>query len=533
MKRFSLWQVDLLPSPETHLNKGDTPLNARIVPAVFLALVVVLGVVAALVTSPAPVKAQTKKNAVCIVYDIGGRGDLGFNDMAYLGAQMVHEKLGLKIVALSSMSQDDYLPNLRTLAKQGNCVIIIGVGFLMTDAVKEVAKEYPNQLFAGVDEYIPNMKNVIGIVFRENEGSALAGALAALIAIHYGASKVGLVLGMEIPVLYKFEAGYRYGVWWAVHWYKWKFGQQKNIEVLYQYTGTFKDPAKGKEAAMAQLQQGAIVIYNVAGATGLGIFDAVQQWGTEHGKTHGPPFAIGVDSDQDWIKPGWIIASMMKRVDMGVYYATKKALEYEEGKISSYGGIMSLGIKEKGTVLSSINDLYTFMKMGVEEGVIKPSQEQEIVQKVKAIRESLPPWIWQAVDELKQEILSGKVHVPAPMTKKGIEEVRVEYSVASPNAKGWSLPWTPPTAVTTSSTTTTSSSTTPAHTSTVTTTVTQHVSASPSTVTVTRTVTKSAVSTVTTTVTHQVTTTNWGIAGGLLIIGLIIGIIIGWAAKRK
>ena len=522
MKRFSLRQVNLLPSPETHLNKGDTPLNARVIPAVLLALVVVLGVIAALVTSPAPVKAQTKKNAICIVYDIGGRGDLGFNDMAYLGAQMVHEKLGLKIVALSSMSQDDYLPNLRTLAKQGNCVIIIGVGFLMTDAVKEVAKEYPNQLFAGVDEYIPNMKNVIGIVFRENEGSALAGALAALIAIHYGASKVGLVLGMEIPVLYKFEAGYRYGVWWAAHWYKWKFGQQKNIEVLYQYTGTFKDPAKGKEAAMAQLQQGAIVIYNVAGATGLGIFDAVQQWGREHGKTHGPPFAIGVDSDQDWIKPGWIIASMMKRVDLGVYYATKKALEYEEGKIKTYGGIMSLGIKENGTVLSSINDLYTFMKMGVEEGVIKPSQEQEIVQKVKAIREALPSWIWQAVNELKNEILTGKVKVPAPMTKEGIEKVRIEYSVASPNAKGWSLPWTPPTAATTTSTT---------KTSTTKTTTSTPASTATTTLTVTKTVTKSAVSTVTTTVTQ--TTTNWGIAGGLLIIGLIIGIIIGWAAKRK
>ncbi|GEM_PF-72053 len=516
MKRFFNTASRFITSPETHLNKGDNSLNARIVPAVLLALVVVLGVIAAFVTSPAPVRAQTKKDSVCIVYDIGGRGDLGFNDMAYLGAQMVHEKLGLKIVALSSMSQDDYLPNLRTLAKQGNCVIIVGVGFLMTDAIKEVAKEYPNQLFAGVDEYIPDMKNVIGIVFRENEGSALAGALAALTAIHYGASKVGLVLGMEIPVLYKFEAGYRYGVWWATHWYKWKFGQQKNIEVLYQYTGTFKDPAKGKEAAMAQLQQGAIVVYNVAGATGLGIFDAVEQWGKNHGKTQGPPFAIGVDSDQDWIKPGWIIASMMKRVDMGVYYATKKALEYEEGKISSYGGIMSLGIKEKGTVLSSIDDLYTFMKMGVEEGVIKPEQEQDIVQKVKEIREALPSWIWEAVDELQKEILSGKIQVPAPMKKEEIEKFRVEYSVASSDAKGWSLQWTPPAETSTTSSIT---STTP--------------SAVASTVTVTQTVTKSAVSTVTTTVTQQVTTTNWGIAGGLLIIGLIIGIIIGWAAKRK
>ncbi len=459
------------------------------------------------------VKAQTKKDSVCIVYDIGGRGDLGFNDMAYLGAQMVHEKLGLKIVSLSSMSQDDYLPNLRTLAKQGNCVVIIGVGFLMTDAVKEVAKEYPNQLFAGVDEYIPNQSNVIGIVFRENEGSALAGALAALIAMHYGADKVGLVLGMEIPVLYKFEAGYRYGVWWAAQWYKHHFGKEKDVSVLYQYTGTFKDPAKGKEATLAQLQQGAIVVYNVAGATGLGIFDAVSQWGTQHGKTHGPPFAIGVDSDQDWIKPGWIIASMMKRVDMGVYYATLKALQYEEGKISSYGGIMSLGVKENGTVLSSINDLYTFMKMGVEEGVIKQSQEEQIVNEVKNIRNSLPSWIWEAVDELKAEILSGKVQVPSPMTKEGIEKIRTEYSVASPDAKGWSLPWTPPTAATATTTT-----------------------QAPSTTTVTVTSTATQTSTTTVISTTTVTAgggTNWGIATALFIVGLIIGFIAAYALKRK
>jgi len=484
-------------------------------------LIVIVGVAAGIAASQSVVKAQTKKDSICIVYDIGGRGDLGFNDMAYLGAQIVHQKLGLKIVSLSSMSESDYLPNLRTLAKLGRCVVIVGVGFLMTDAVKQVAKEFPNQLFAGVDEYIPNESNVIGIVFRENEGSALAGALAALTAMYYNASKVGLVLGMEIPVLYKFEGGYRYGVWWAAQWYKHHFGKEKDVSVLYQYTGTFKDPAKGKEATLAQLQQGAIVVYNVAGATGLGIFDAVSQWGTQHGKTHGPPFAIGVDSDQDWIKPGWIIASMMKRVDMGVYYATEKALEYEEGKINSYGGLMSLGIKENGTVLSSINDLYTFMKMGVEEGVIKPSQEQKIVQEVKAIRNQLPSWVWEAVNELKQEILSGKVKVPMPMTKSAIEKVRTEYSVASPSAEGWKLPWTPPAAIT--------STTTSAAPSVSTVTVT-------STITSTKTVTAGTTSTVTSTVTSTKTVTagtSWAIAWTLFVIGLIIGAAAVYAIKRK
>ncbi len=514
-------------------------MRGRILPAVLLAIVVALGVIATVASIPKPVVAATpKKDAICIVYDIGGRGDLGFNDMAYLGAEMVHQKLGLKIISLSSMSQSDYLPNLRTLAKSGRCVIIVGVGFLMTDAVKEVAKEFPHQLFAGVDEYIPNIPNVIGIVFRENEGSALAGALAALIAIYYHASKVGVVLGMEIPVLYKFEAGYRYGVWWAVHWYWYHFHKRVPIAILYQYTGTFKDPAKGKEATMAQLRQGAIVVYNVAGATGLGIFDAVAQWCKEHGKTHGPPFAIGVDSDQDWIKPGFIIASMMKRVDMGVYYATLRALEYLHGKIKHYGGIMSLGIKENGTVLSSIKDLYTFMKMGVEEGVIKPSQEAEIVKKVKAIREMLPSWIWQAVNELKQEILAGVVKVPAPMTKAGIEKIRKEYSVATLNSPGWSLPWKPYSELMKSVTKTSPKPSTT--TKTVTSVTTKVVSTS---AVVTKTVTKTAVSTTTATVTKVLTstvtstvaktTTNWGVAGGLFVVGLVIGLGIMYAVRRR
>ncbi len=481
-------------------------------------MIVIVSIAAGIVASQSVVKAQTKKNSVCIVYDIGGRGDLGFNDMAYLGAQIVNKKLGLKIISLSSTSQDDYLPNLRTLAKQGNCAVIVGVGFLMTDAIKQVAKEFPNQLFAGVDEYVPNMSNVIGIVFRENEGSALAGALAALIAMHYGVNKVGLVLGMEIPVLYKFEGGYRYGVWWAAQWYKHRFGQKKDISVLYQYTGTFKDPAKGKEATLAQLQQGAIVVYNVAGATGLGIFDAVSQWGAQHAKTHGPPFAIGVDSDQDWIKPGWIVASMMKRVDMGVYYATLKALQYEEGKTSSYGGLMSLGVKENGTVLSSINDLYTFMKMGVEEGVIKQSQEQQIVQEVKSIRSQLPSWVWEAVNELEQEILSGRVKVPMPMTKADVEKVRTEYSIASPDAEGWKLSWTPPTGITS----TTSAPPISVSTVTLTSTMTQAT-----TLTVTSTVTS------TKTVTAGAAGTSWAIAWTLFVIGLIIGAAAIYVVRRK
>jgi len=162
---------------------------------------------------------NTKK--IAIVYDVGGRGDLSFNDMAYLGASRAAKEFGLQLTELQSNSENDYLPNLRSLAKSGEYDIIIAVGFMMTNAVKQVAKEYPNQRFVIIDGYDPEMPhNVQMVLFKENEGSALAGALASLIALNDGKDTIGIVLGMEIPVLYKFEGGYRFGAYWALDYYK-------------------------------------------------------------------------------------------------------------------------------------------------------------------------------------------------------------------------------------------------------------------------------------------------------------------------
>ncbi len=162
---------------------------------------------------------NTKK--IAIVYDIGGRGDLSFNDMAYMGAERAAKDFGLQLTQLQSNSENDYLPNLRTLAKSGQYDIIIAVGFMMTKAVKQVAAEYPKQRFVIIDGYDPKMPhNVQMVLFKENEGSALAGALATLIALNDGKNTIGIVLGMEIPVLYKFEGGYRFGADWALNYYK-------------------------------------------------------------------------------------------------------------------------------------------------------------------------------------------------------------------------------------------------------------------------------------------------------------------------
>ncbi|MDK2854062.1 MAG: basic rane protein [Thermococcaceae archaeon] len=145
---------------------------------------------------------------IALVYDVGGRGDLSFNDMAYLGASKAAKDFNLELKEVQSNSESDYLPNLRSLAQKGDYDLIIAVGFMMEDAVKQVAEEFPDQKFAIVDGYIPDKPNVVSILFKENEGSALIGALAGLIAANDGKDKVGAVLGVEIPVLYKFEGGY-------------------------------------------------------------------------------------------------------------------------------------------------------------------------------------------------------------------------------------------------------------------------------------------------------------------------------------
>ena len=342
------------------------------------------------------------KGKIAVVYDIGGRGDLSFNDMAYLGASKAAKEFKLDLIEVQSTTSDDYLPNLRQLAQTGEYTIIIAVGFLMTDAVSQVADEFPDQKFAIVDGYIPDKPNVLSILYKENEGSALVGALAAMVADHFDYSVVGIVLGIEIPVLWKFEIGYKFGVHWAIN--------ETNVnitKILWQYTGSFSDPALGSQAAQSMLEEGAGVIYQAAGAVGLGVFDKVEEWATGMGRTMGPPFAIGVDADQDWIKPGFILASMMKRVDVGVYTAVKMAVE---GTFE--GGILELGLANGGISVSTLEDLETFIDIAIESG--KDLNKTDIISKVTEMRNSIPSWIWAKVDDFANAIKNGTVSVPVP-----------------------------------------------------------------------------------------------------------------------
>ena len=212
------------------------------------------------------------------------------------------------------------------------------------------------------------------------------------------------------------------------------------INILYTYTGSFGDPAKGKQAAQAQLQQGAWVIYQVAGGTGLGVFEAVSDYLKAHNKKMGPPFAIGVDSAQDWIKPGVIIASMMKRVDVGVYNAVKQA---EENQFR--GGVIELGLKEGGVKLSTLQDvkaMFDSLPPDVREKKLKDlgfQNEEQLLEYLNKTRQQVPAWIWQAVDQLQQEIISGKILVPKATAKDQIELLRKaqNWTVMEKYAKEW------------------------------------------------------------------------------------------------
>ncbi|MGQ4892258.1 MAG: BMP family lipoprotein [Candidatus Njordarchaeia archaeon] len=356
------------------------------------------------------------KGKIAVVYDVGGRGDLSFNDMAYMGASKAAKEFNLQLVEVQSTTSDDYLPNLRSLAQTGEYKLIIAVGFLMTDAVNQTAREFPNQKFAIVDGYIPDLPNVLSILFKENEGSALVGALAAMVADYFNYSVVGNVLGMEIPVLWKFEIGYKFGVHWAIN------ETHVNItKILWQYTGSFSDPTLGSQAAQSMLEQGAGVIYQAAGAVGLGVFDKVEEWATGMGRTMGPPFAIGVDADQDWIKPGFILASMMKRVDVGVYTAVKKVMDG-----TFQGGILELGLENGGISVSTLEDLSAFIDVAIESG--KSLNKTDIINKVSAMRNSIPSWIWDKVDDFANAIKNGTVNVPVP-TADNIDQLRNKYNL--------------------------------------------------------------------------------------------------------
>jgi basic membrane protein A len=256
---------------------------------------------------------------IAMVTDIGGLGDQSFNDAAYRGLQRAAKELGAEIKVVESKRMADYEINLSNLADQ-KFDEIWAIGFLMTDALKNVAARYPNTKFGIIDSVVEG-PNVMSVVFKEEEGSFLQGVLAGKMT---KSNVIGFIGGMEFPLIIKFEAGFRAGVK-AVN---------PKARVLVGYTGKFDDPGKGKELAMTQFSQGADLVYHASGACGIGVIEAAKEKKL---------LAIGVDSDQAHLAPAAVLSSMLKRVDNGVFMGAKSLAD---GKWKP--GLTVLGLKEDG-----------------------------------------------------------------------------------------------------------------------------------------------------------------------------------------
>lgn len=279
---------------------------------------------------------------VGMAYDIGGRGDKSFNDAAAAGLDRAIADFGVEAKELEpTAGGENREENLRLLA-EGGFNPIFAIGFAFAEAVDRAATDFPDTTFAIVDSVV-DKPNVASLVFAEHEGSALVGCAAAL---KTQTGKVGFIGGVNIGLIQKFEAGFRFGV------EECGGGQ---VEVLSTYLteppdfSGFSDPAKGKEAALAQFEQGADVIYHAAGGSGTGLFEAAKEVSEATGTK---VWGIGVDSDQyNTVDPSlrdWVLTSMLKRVDVAVYETIK---EFVEGGAPS--GIEVFDLKRDGVGYST------------------------------------------------------------------------------------------------------------------------------------------------------------------------------------
>ncbi|MBI4548707.1 MAG: BMP family ABC transporter substrate-binding protein [Ignavibacteriae bacterium] len=277
-----------------------------------------------------PEQLKTSELKIGLVFDVGGRGDKSFNDAAYRGLERGKRELGVDFEYIEPGPGADREAALRQLASRDDIGLIFGIGFIFTDDITNMAKEFPHKNFACIDYTVDFKKvippNLVALVFKEEEGSFLVGALAALIT---KTDIIGFVGGMQSPLIKKFEAAYVAGA---------KYVNPKCL-VHIGYAGVtgeaFKNPGKGKELALGQYAKGADIIYHASGVTGLGVFEAAREK---------QKLAIGVDSDQYHEAPGYILTSMTKVVDNAVYDMIKAM---NEGTFQG-GRVITFGLKSKG-----------------------------------------------------------------------------------------------------------------------------------------------------------------------------------------
>ncbi|MBV9243124.1 MAG: BMP family ABC transporter substrate-binding protein [Acidobacteria bacterium] len=331
-------------------------------------------------TQKAVAKDDRCKINVGIVFDIGGKNDRSFNAAAWEGVKRAKADLPICLYDVEPGNPTSIEPAMRAFAER-NFDLVIGVGFAQGPIMQKVAMDYPNIKFAIIDGVIFDrdgktpLKNVASLVFREHEGSYLVGMIAASKS---KSGVVGFLGGMDIPLIHRFETGYAEGAK-AVN---------PNVKVIDNYVGVtdgaWNNPGKGKELSLSQIDKGADVIFTAAGNSGLGAFDAVEQYGRDAKTGEANKFVIGVDSNQNGVKPGFVLTSMVKRVDNAVYDVVKETLN---GKFD--GGFHVFGLDKDG-VAYAIDD---------NNKALIPA---DVITKVEAA---------------KQQIISGQIKVTDAMAK--------------------------------------------------------------------------------------------------------------------
>ena len=308
---------------------------------------------------PGAAHASPPKFRVALILDKGGRDDKSFNSAAYAGGAKARKDLGIMLKYVETMDDAAVETTMRSFAAK-DYDLIVAIGFSMKDAVAKIAAQFPARHFVLVDSEAA-LPNVRSLIFDEHEGSYLVGAIAALTS---KTGTVGFLGGMDVPLIRRFQMGFEAGVKKA----------NPKARIINNYVGVTSDswnnPAKAKELSLSQYNQGVDVIFAAAGASNYGLFDAAEER---------KKFAIGVDSNQNWVKPGFVLTSMLKRVDVAVFDTIKEA---SEGKFA--GGVKTFGLANQGVDYSA----------------------DEFNAKV------LSSEVRKQADALKAEIVAGKIKVP-------------------------------------------------------------------------------------------------------------------------
>ena len=295
---------------------------------------------------------------VGMVTDVGGVNDQSFNQSAWEGLQRTKKEMGNKISYQESKQDADYPANLETLYDAKND-LIWGIGFKMADAILIAAKQNPKQKYAIIDYSYgaKTPKNVIGVMFKAEEGAFLAGYIAAKMS---KSGTIGFIGGMSVPIIHSFQYGFMAGAKFANH----------KINILEQYSESFTDAAKGKAISNQMIGKGADVVFHAAGAVGDGVIEAAK----EKNK-----MAVGVDRDQNYLAPKNVITSSMKRIDNAIYNVVK---DFNAGSFK--GG--------------------TTIEYGLKDGAVDVAPTTS---------KMIPAILLEEVAKIKKDIIAGKIKVPS------------------------------------------------------------------------------------------------------------------------